>query len=195
MTEFGRDIVLGEAAVLAAYATVEAGTRTAHAMFDAVLGAGTLRDDIAILTVAFEAPFAADGSDRVIDWRFDAHDAIRATEVRREFASALLASGVHADDVAASELVLGELIGNVVRHARGPLRVTLDRTNEKPVLHVLDDGGGFEHDRRLPPDAMAEHGRGLFIVSHFADEVSIARRRLGGSHTRAVLSGRVRRLP
>ncbi|MEO7039114.1 MAG: ATP-binding protein [Candidatus Elarobacter sp.] len=92
----------------------------------------------------------------------------------------------------AAELVFGELIGNAYRHARGSIDVMLDVSGTVGVLHVLDNGHGFEFRPRLPADPLEERGRGLFLVKTFADEFSFESRRGGGSHARAVLLGRTR---
>ena len=100
--------------------------------------------------------------------------------------------GLSDDEVSGAELVFGELVGNVVRYAPGSITAILDVSMPAPVLHVLDDGRGFEFRPRLPVDLLSERGRGLFLVSTFADELSVERRRGGGSHARAVLAGRTR---
>jgi anti-sigma regulatory factor (Ser/Thr protein kinase) len=89
-------------------------------------------------------------------------------------------------------LIFGELIGNVVRYAPGPITAMLDVSGPAPVLHVVDEGRGFEFRPRLPADLLSERGRGLFLVTAFAEELSVERRRTGGSHARAVLAGRTR---
>ena len=57
------------------------------------------------------------------------------------------------------------------------------------VLHVVDSGSGFQHNARLPADALAESGRGLFIVATIAEEFAVTRCADGGAHARAVLKG------
>jgi len=97
------------------------------------------------------------------------------------------------DDVSVAELVLGELLGNVVRYAPGPVEVWLDLSTRAPVLHVLDNGPGFEINPRLPADIMSERGRGLYIVTALVDEFTATRRTMGcGSHVRTVLRGAIR---
>ena len=88
--------------------------------------------------------------------------------------------------------MFGELVGNVVRYAPGSITAILDVSCPSPVLHVLDDGRGFEFRPRLPVDLLSERGRGLFLVTAFSEELSVERRRAGGSHARAVLAGRSR---
>ncbi len=43
---------------------------------------------------------------------------------------------------------------------------------------------------RLPADALAEAGRGLYIIAAMTTEFTVAQRVGGGSHARAVLVGR-----
>jgi anti-sigma regulatory factor (Ser/Thr protein kinase) len=87
-----------------------------------------------------------------------------------------------------AEIVAGELIGNAVRHAPGNVTVIGDASGSTPVLHVIDEGPGFEFNPRLPADAMSDGGRGLFIINALVEEMSIARRTdAPGSHARVVL--------
>ncbi len=126
-------------------------------------------------------------------WTFEASDAEAAYAARNEFTHVLRDNGMSDNEVENAHVVFGELVGNVVRYAPGTIRKALDRTSTSPVLHVLDDGSGFEYNRALPSDVMAESGRGLYVVSHLTKELSITRRRGAGSHTRAVLCGNLRK--
>lgn len=121
-------------------------------------------DDVAILTVRF---VNADG------WSFNAENAQAATGARTGFVKYLRD---HADDdtaIEAAELVFGELIGNVVRHAPGPIDLRLDWSLERPVLHVIDRGPPFSNPAELPIDPLSEGGRGLFIAQELSERVSI----------------------
>jgi PAS domain S-box-containing protein len=190
LTEFDRDPVAGEALLRRA---VERSTAddAAREIFDAVCAGKPARDDVALLTVAFDAALTdVDGPRRAQQWTLDVTDAVRAAEIRHEVVRRLGEAGLAAVELAAAELVFAELIGNVYRHARGRADVMLDVSGAAPVLHVLDSGGGFEFRPRLPADLLSERGRGLFLVNAFADEFSMERRRTGGSHARAVLVGR-----
>lgn len=142
-------------------------------------------DDVAIMTVKI-------GSDDVRErdlrrWHFEGLDAHALQGVRRAFRNALAERGAGSERLESAELVLGELAGNAVRHAPGPVRVLLDFSNRRPVLHVIDEGPGFERAPILPQDPMSESGRGLYIVSQLTAEFSVMRRRPRGSHARAVL--------
>lgn len=194
LTEFNRDPIAGERQAAAALRALDAHARPARALYDALIAADGPHDDIAILTVRFSDDVPDDDDHGGIrHWTFDAADAVAAVAARHDIVDLLSAGGIAADDVVSAELVFAELIGNVMRHASRTVRVALDRTGPSPVLHVLDEGKGFEHNPRLPSDLLAERGRGLYIVTHLTEELSITRRIAGGSHMRAVLTGRLRR--
>jgi anti-sigma regulatory factor (Ser/Thr protein kinase) len=118
---------------------------------------------------------------------FPVADASRAREARETIASRLRERGAGPEALFTADIVLSELLGNVLRHAPGLVDVRLDWTGGVPVLHVLDDGPGFVFVPRLPTNMLAESGRGLFIITQLAPELTIVRRAGGGSHARAVL--------
>ena len=139
-------------------------------------------DDVAILTIRFGT--ADDSGER---WQFDSADADRAHATRDALTGMLRQRGASPDETFASELIFGELIGNVARHASGPIDVRIDWHTGKPVLHILDSGAGFVHVPGLPADILAESGRGLYIVHQLTPDFIIIPRPNGGSHARAVL--------
>jgi anti-sigma regulatory factor (Ser/Thr protein kinase) len=191
LTEFDRDAVSGEARVCDALR--EASSDVARQIYDAIARGRPAQDDIAILAVSFHQPLRSlPGPRGATAWTFQAADPRAASRVRAELVARLGAVGLHPVEALNAELVFGELVGNVVRYAPGTIEVMLDVSGQSPVLHVLDEGSGFEFRPRLPIDVMSERGRGLFLVTAFAEELSVERRRGGGSHARAVLSGRTR---
>ena len=109
---------------------------------------------------------------------------------RRGLAAQLSLAGIGDDSVLNAEMIMAELLGNVVRYAPGRVDVILDHSADVPVIHLIDGGAGFEHNPRLPADAYAESGRGLFIVAALAREFTISRAPSGGSHARVVLETR-----
>lgn len=115
-------------------------------------------------------------------WTFASADAGRAERARHQFVNAMRLIGGD-QDYSTAELIFGELIGNVVRHAPGEIFVRLDWTAEHPILTVIDTGDGFEYDPHLPRDVMAEGGRGLYIVSALAKRVDISPHNRGTSAT------------
>ena len=183
LTEATRDIIAGEHRLheVLAQPGIVADPFPAAAIRAAA--AADTADDVAILTMRVEPE-----SDRLKRWSFRSGDADTAVRVRHEFAAELRARGVSEGACADAELVFGELLGNVVRHTDGDAEAALDLTGREPVLHVLDRGPGFTFYARLPKDSMSESGRGLYITTMLARDVSVVPRPDGGSHARVVLT-------
>jgi hypothetical protein len=114
---------------------------------------GPVRDDTAILALR------CDGVDH---WRFAAADALQAEPTRRRLRAWLdeRTTGDHAS----AELIYGELIGNVVRHAPGPIDVDV-MLDGRVRLVVQSSGPSIRVAPSLPASPLAECGRGLFIVN------------------------------
>ncbi|HTX56402.1 MAG TPA: SpoIIE family protein phosphatase [Candidatus Acidoferrales bacterium] len=142
------------------------------------------RDDVAILTLRIHGDQRMGNMQR---WIFASLDPEGLSQMRHEFRARLVGFGLSELRLETAELVLGELAGNVVRHATGAVEFVLDHTGGEIVLHVIDEGPGFERAPMLPIDVMSESGRGLFIVSQLTREFSVTRRHPRGSHARAVL--------
>ena len=145
-------------------------------------------DDVAILTVRIEAD---EDLYRETRWEFAADDVTTAMNTRRAIGAILERFGSTSAEASDAELIFGELLGNVVRHTDGTVEAALDLTGDAPVIHVLDRGPGFTFHARLPNDRMSETGRGLYIATMLASDVTVTCRADGGSHARAVLSCRL----
>lgn len=139
---------------------------------------GSVDDDVAILTLSFEP------SKR---WSFDAENARAAQDARGEFVHYLRRHVVNGSSISAAELVFGELVGNVVRHAPGPIDIDLDWSHEHPILHVIDRGKPFEAGGTLPPDILSESGRGLYIVRQLTSDLRVEHVPGYGNHVTAEL--------
>ena len=138
------------------------------AFLQRVLAGVPLHDDVAMLVLRF-----GEGDVR---WRFDADNPRSAYAGKASFMSALRALGGSAIlDLEACELVFAELIGNSVRHAPGPLSLTLSHDGAATTLHVIDQGPGFDYRSSLPEDVWSESGRGLFMISALARSVRVER--------------------
>jgi serine phosphatase RsbU (regulator of sigma subunit)/anti-sigma regulatory factor (Ser/Thr protein kinase) len=169
---------------------------TASDIRDVMLADGSSHDDVAMLTVSFQQPLLDCKGAAVARWSFDAANALAAHQTRNEILAALRRGGLGAEQLFAAEMIYSELIGNVVRYARGQIDVFLDMLGPAAVLHVIDTGGGFFVNPKLPADALAERGRGLFIVTELARDFSVApRTQARGSHARAVLRGQLHHSP
>jgi PAS domain S-box-containing protein len=177
LTEFDRDPVEGERLILealrgeAAYAS----TNPARYLRDAVLAGKRVHDDVAVITLAFG---------RREGWTFEAPDAMEAESARGAFGRWL--DGVADGDVYGATVIFGELVGNVVRHAPGPIETRAEWQGSDLVLHVLDRGRGFAPSGKLPDDGLSEGGRGFVIVDALARRVDVTASRQG-THVRAVL--------
>ncbi len=82
------------------------------------------------------------------------------------------------DELDDAELIAGELLANAVDHSRGPIWVSLDWPDSKPTLTVRDMGAMFTLPVSAPAVAQPR-GRGLWLVSQLAPELSLAARRVG----------------
>lgn len=139
------------------------------------IGDESPRDDIAILVVAFTR--------RAMRWRFEAADARTAYSLRNDYLGNLQrVCSAQADDLSMCGVIFAELIGNAVRHAPGPLSVSLEFRGDDVFLHVIDKGPGFSYEPSLPADIWAESGRGLYLVSQLARKVDVERIPESGSH-------------
>ncbi|MBV8282740.1 MAG: SpoIIE family protein phosphatase [Candidatus Eremiobacteraeota bacterium] len=192
LTEARRDPLDGARRLRGAFARFDDPTR----LKEAVAGRGATHDDIAMLVVHCDFPLTTlpQGSS-AFGWVFRSDDVAGARNAHLDYVRALRSLEFEGDEVTLAELIWSELVGNVVRHAPGAVEVFLDPTCEDPVLHVVDRGSGFSHNRRLPLDTMSEGGRGLFIVSRVARDFSVSREPDGGSHSRVILPVRSRRPP
>jgi anti-anti-sigma regulatory factor len=74
--------------------------------------------------------------------------------------------------VGPASLVLSELVGNVVRHAGTPMRVTL--TLSRPHLHVAVSDGSRRQASPGVPEPRTEGGRGLLLVRETAQRWGVA---------------------
>ncbi len=178
LTEATLDVIEGERrlnVVLADDAVVYA-ANPARFVRDAVLRE-TARDDVAILVVGFG---------RDVHWSFDAEDAMAAHGARSSFVEHLRERAGEGD-LASAELIFGELIGNVVRYAPGPIDVGLEWNEDRPVLHVLDRGPSFDLAAALPEDVLSENGRGLFIVAALGEGLRAEAVPGRGNHVRVGL--------
>jgi anti-sigma regulatory factor (Ser/Thr protein kinase) len=119
-----------------------------------------------------------------MQWRFESSDAARAHEARGDLLAYLATHAGDGTDLKAAELVYGELIANVVRHAPGPIAIRVFWEDATAVLQVTDSGPGFAFDGEATlPEPLSENGRGLFIAKTAALTLSV--RRLGGGGSEA----------
>ncbi len=161
LIEFNRDLLRGEAALMAAVGAEweAASDHPARAIKERVLAEATQADDIAILAVRLEPV------PRHVRWVLHRDDAVAAHGLRREIARKLEIFANADSDLAAAEIALGELLANAVEHAPSAVSIELDWESRAARLTISDLGPGLATAGRLP-DAYAERGRGLFLIAH-----------------------------
>lgn len=179
LTEARRNAVEGErelANMLRLYA------EEPERLVDHVVG-GAQRDDVALLVLSVVDTKAHPS------WHFRSDDAGSAEDARSAFTSHLRRRNVDPEIIAIAELVFGELVGNVVRHAPGPIEIELSWRGDRPRLIVRDRGPSFNvGEIALPSDDFVDHGRGLYIVSKFASTPVVMARSGGGNEVVVELS-------
>jgi anti-sigma regulatory factor (Ser/Thr protein kinase) len=115
-------------------------------------------------------------------WSFALDDARAAVDARSYFVRFLRSIQSRQDFIDCAELVLGELLGNVVRHAPGPVEILVDLERDSMIMHVIDSGPCLSvKEWRLPEDALSERGRGLFIVANLVEDMRIQQAPNGGN--------------
>lgn len=124
-------------------------------------------------------------------WALYVDDARAAVDARSRFVEFLQSAGCDDDFINKAELIFGELLGNVVRHAPGPVEISVDAGDDEMILHVIDSGPPLVPvTRRLPEDVLSERGRGLFIVEQLATAVHIERESSRGNHLSVTMARR-----
>ena len=109
-------------------------------------------------------------------FRFAFADAMLASHARKLFVLYLSGQVEQNCDLFGVELIFGELVGNVVRHAPGPVELWLRWEQHGARLEVIDHGPGYELKAALPEDVLEEAHRGLFIVATYGKDLRVDRR-------------------
>lgn len=110
-------------------------------------------------------------------WATFAHDAASVPRARHVVRSVLDGAGLDEMATAEIEIVVSEIVGNAVRHARpltdGAIHVQCEVTPEVlPHVEIAVTDGGSPGHKVVPRTAADSDtsGRGLFIVEGLADE-------------------------
>ncbi|WP_432058094.1 SpoIIE family protein phosphatase [Streptomyces sp. bgisy022] len=130
-----------------------------EAVWEALLP-GRSRDDVALLVARTRAPDRR----RVACWDVP-HEPAAVSGVRAGVLRTLADWGLSAQ-ASVTELIVGELLANAVRHASPPVRVRLIR-DRALICEVSDGSSSFPHLRRAA--STDEGGRGLFLVARLSD--------------------------
>jgi anti-sigma regulatory factor (Ser/Thr protein kinase) len=109
----------------------------------------------------------------MIGWTFRTLDANCASGLRESFRACLVRQDIDESDLFIAELIVGELIGNVVRHAPGYIDASYEQAGSTLTLRVKDSGCGYD-PRVAFPGALAENGRGLPLIRALGGKLSVA---------------------
>jgi len=172
LTEMTRDVVAGERRLLE---VLEQYPGDVERVVDETLG-GQQRDDVALLRLA-----VLHERDQT-SWHFECDDAGGAGDARFAFVAHLARRKLEPGLVTTAELIFGELVSNVVRHAPGPIEIELIERAERLLLAVRDRGPGFQLETiALPQDPFSEGGRGLYLMSQLGSPPVVMPRPGGGN--------------
>ena len=188
LIEADRDVLGGQARLRSALARPEIANseNPADALYRAVLKSGS-NDDVVVLTLRLDPSCAVvpAGQPRTCSWSFETHDAGAARNARYAFVDALRQGGMRDAECDAAELVFGELLGNVVRYAPGPIEIMFDwserraraaRARPRSGLHALAAAAlGSAQRTRSRPLHRVVAGRGF--QRHRAPRRRLARAR------------------
>jgi anti-sigma regulatory factor (Ser/Thr protein kinase)/predicted ArsR family transcriptional regulator len=146
-----------------------------------------------------------------VDWYLEPRDTAAVPQLRRQIMDYLRRHASAGRDPGDAEIVVSELLGNALEHTVGPAWVSIRWDEAKPVLTVADLGPGFDPATfgrataaapvgppggtltatpggapggtlaAAPVGTLADRGRGLFLVTHLAQDLAVAARTGGGS--------------
>jgi anti-sigma regulatory factor (Ser/Thr protein kinase) len=196
LIEATRDLALGHerlrAAVRSVCETDEA--NPARAIVNHVLAGAAARDDIAVLVLATSASDAAhvDARDaqppaRAMRWTFESRDGDAARVMRKTLVSFAGTRDGRRFDGASAEIVLGELVGNVERHAPGIVHIEAEWLADGVAIAVTNDGPAFDLDAAGAQETLAESGRGLQMIRLFSRSLTVSANAEGQCTVRAVI--------
>ena len=105
---------------------------------------------------------------------------LRPTRARQQLEN-LLGRQKWPGDIDAVVLAMHEALVNAQRHAGGAVRLEVRVDGPTVVLEVFDRGPGFRlPSPPVPPDPMAERGRGLWLMCRTSSRCDV--RREGGQN-------------
>lgn len=79
-----------------------------------------------------------------MDWYLHGDDPQGLSALRREIRDYLRRHAEPGTDVSDAELIVEEVVGNAIRHAGGPVWVSISWREKSPTMRVLDLGPGFD---------------------------------------------------
>lgn len=145
----------------------------AHAIQRDVFEGRAPLDDAAVLFIGITDIGAARAASSQL-WSIDTKTAASARRAKRAFLWHLGEFAADGTDLSETELIFGELLGNVARHTPGRADITLEIIDDRALLHVCDEGLPIVRAQQ-DPETLAESGRGLILIESLARSMTIAR--------------------
>jgi len=111
-------------------------------------------------------------------WNFGSGDYKAASAARRQFASYVAQHAMPDSDLAAAQLIFGELLTNALRYGRAPIFAQVRRAGGHALLQVEDAGPCFSLGALcgfVESGEFREGGRGLMIVGVLSPSVRVDR--------------------
>jgi serine phosphatase RsbU (regulator of sigma subunit)/anti-sigma regulatory factor (Ser/Thr protein kinase) len=167
VTESTRDAIEGERMLRAVLGSAALDFAANPARFvERVVDRTQSQDDVAVMTVRFGA--------RKTFRHWDVADPAAAYALKGSVLAALREIADFTDEQQQNvNVIFSELVGNAVRHAPGALSIAISAAGGKVCLHVIDEGPGFDRRAELPSDIWSESGRGLFLISALAKNMTV----------------------
>jgi integral membrane sensor domain MASE1/anti-sigma regulatory factor (Ser/Thr protein kinase) len=195
ITEFRRDIAGAERDLLGAVARLVSDDHVPHpaaTVLGAVMGNHTLSDDVVLVVLQLSPAGSGAGAagEPMLRkaWSFHSNDPSSAHASRHELIGFMQRFPVSDEDLFRAELILGEVLANTVEHAPGLVNIEIDWSAAQPVVTIVDSGPGLNALKAaLPKDQLAEHGRGLYLISSLAQDVRLESPCGRGTRMRVVL--------
>lgn len=122
-----------------------------------------------------------------MDWYLDRSNEEGAQRLRAELKSFLDRHSTPDSDIEAALLGSWELIANGIRHAPGPIWVSLDWSKDQPVIDVHDVGPGFDLEEGLAKVPGEDGGFGLKLAYQLGEDLRAAAKKGGGARVSARL--------
>jgi anti-sigma regulatory factor (Ser/Thr protein kinase) len=133
------------------------------------------------------SPSGSAGESELISQEFEERDLHALRQAVTAHSARVLAD----DKVEDMALIAIELASNAIRHGGGRGRLRLWTTPDAVYCQVSDDGPGFP-DSSYPikqrPEASASGGRGLWLVLHFSDALTVDNDVDGGATVTAMIT-------
>lgn len=123
----------------------------------------------------------------ITSWSLHTDEQSDISGARASFRAFARATWGDCADVAMAELVVGELLGNVARHAPGAVVFQARWDIGTIAITVRDKGPGFTYAPARVVPSYAESGRGLEIVAALATRMEV-RRTPRGAVVRAIVA-------